>query len=125
MNYSIRGFSVFFGLFPVSGCLFSGGDIEDKQVVGLYYLIHSSRNYELVIRQPGAITGQMVITTSIDSLTWSKKFILGHTEGEYFIIDTNYNRKVLFLKGQHEFKRKYQELGLSDIHLKNSRELID
>lgn len=82
---------------PISGCIFSGGDIEETKVVEPYYITYSGLNHQLIIKEKGASTSKIIITSNVDSIGHYNKFIFGKTGVQYFII----NRETQNFEGRY------------------------
>jgi hypothetical protein len=92
-------------VFFMSGCIFSGTDIEETKVVEPYYITYSGLNHQLIIKEKGASTNKVVITSNVDSIGHYDKFIFGKTGAEYFII----NKETQNFEGRYNEYSSFME----------------
>ena len=80
-------FFVTYVILLISSCIFSGSDIKETKVIEPYYITYSGLNHQLIIKEKGASTNKVVITSNIDSIGHYDKFIFGKMGVQYFIIN--------------------------------------
>jgi len=105
------------------GCIFSGDDIEEKQIVSSYYISSLGNTYTLTYKEPEASTEKIIITTNVDSVGWKGKVIFGLTSNEYFIIDIKSHITIGRFKKHSDFIKANQDLGNEAVILTKTSEL--
>lgn len=106
-----------------SGCLFSGNDIEEKQIVGSYYISSLGDANTLIFKEPEANTEKIIITTNVDSIGWKDKVVFGITNNEYFIVDIKSQKTIGRYTNYFDFIKANQELGNEDVILNKTSKL--
>lgn len=96
-------------LMLLSGCIFSGGDIEETKVIEPYYILSTGSNHQLIAKENGASTNKVIVSSDIDSIGHYDKFIFGKTGSRYFIFSTEtqkfygeYNNPSLFKEAKEK-----------------------
>ena len=106
----------------ISGCIFSGSDIEERKLVEPYYITYSGIKYELIVKEKGASTNKVLISSNIDSIGWYSRYIFGKIDTEYFIINRDaqnfegkYNSYFEFIKAKKLLELKSKMLKTSEL----------
>jgi hypothetical protein len=93
----------------LSGCIFSGNDIEETEILDPYYIQFSGINHQLIAKETEARTSKVIVSTDIDSIGHFDNFIFGKTGSRYFIFDTKtkkfygeYNNLSLFREAKQK-----------------------
>ena len=97
----------------ISGCIFSGSDIEETKIIEPYYVTYSGLNHQLIFKEKGANTSKVIISSNIDSIGYYDKYIFGKIGVQYFIL----NRESQILKDKYNTYFSFIE-GMDKLNLK-------
>lgn len=97
----------------LSGCLFSGSDVEETKMVDNYYLSSLGGNTSLVYKDSEAATDNLLIPGNVDSIGWNSSVIVAVSGKNYFIV----NRQTQAVNKSNDwtaYVSSYQKLGIKD-----------